>query len=66
MIEDLAVSAGITVAQARLVLEALKEPTIEMILAGAKVWGGKSSLDDANDSYRAMIDRALREPANEG
>lgn len=44
-------------------METMREPTIEMEIAGTEAWLCEAAMEDrAGANYRAMIDEALLEP----
>jgi hypothetical protein len=50
------------VAAARAAIEAMREPTIDMVVAGTEQWLCEAAMEDRSEAnWRAMIDEALRE-----
>lgn len=52
--------------QAIVAIEAMREPTIDMEVAGTEAWLCEAAMEDrAGANYRAMIDAALSSPSED-
>jgi hypothetical protein len=50
------------VQEARAAIEAMREPTMDMVVAGTEQWLCEAAMEDRSEAnWRAMIDEALRE-----